>query len=205
MRQVSPAQRDLIGGHCRSGRIVMSAARQGQRGFNLLELLTAIGILGVLTAITVPSFQSISINSNLSTETNDLVSSLRQARSEAAKRGQDVTLCAANATLTACSDAGDWSTGWLIVDNAANVIRVREAFDSDTATEMSIAGATGRIVFNRNGFSTSARTIKLCGRDNSAQRARGVIVSVDGRVRLATDSDNNSIAEDRSGADLTCP
>ena len=205
MRQVSAAQRDLIGDHCRRARIVMSAAQRGQRGFNLLELLTAIAILGVLTAIAVPSFQSISINSNLSTETNDLVSTLRQARSEAAKRGQDVTVCAANAGLTACSDAADWSTGWLIVDNAANVIRVREALDSDTATEMAIAGATGRIVFNRNGFSTSARTIKLCGRDNAAQRARGVIISVDGRVRLATDSDNNSIAEDRSGADLTCP
>jgi type IV fimbrial biogenesis protein FimT len=204
MRQLSAAQHDSIGGDRRT-RIVMPAARRGQHGFNLLELLTAIAILGVLTAIAVPSFQSISINSNLSTETNDLVSSLRQARSEAAKRGQDVTVCAANASLTACSDAADWSTGWLIVDNAANVIRIREALDSDSASEMAIAGATGRIVFNRNGFSTSARTIKLCGRDNAAQRARGVIVSVDGRVRLATDSDNNSIAEDRSGADLTCP
>ena len=205
MRQVSAAQCDSSYGDRRRTRLGMSAAHSRQRGFNLLELLIAIGILGVITAIAVPSFQSISINSSLSTETNDLVSSLRQARSEAAKRGQNVTVCAANATLTACSDAADWSTGWLIVDNAANVIRVREALDSDTATEMAIAGATGRIVFNRNGFSTSARTIKLCGRDDSAQRARGVIISVDGRVRLATDSDNNSIAEDRSGTDLTCP
>jgi Tfp pilus assembly protein FimT len=153
----------------------------------------------------VPSFQSISINSSLSTETNDLVSSLRHARSEAAKRGQNVTVCSANADFTACSGDADWSTGWLIVDNAANVIRVREALDADTATEMAIAGATGLIVFNRNGFSSSARTIKICGRNNTAKRARGVIISVDGRVRLATDSNNNQIAEDRSGTDLTCP
>ena len=93
----------------------------------------------------------------------------------------------------------------MIVDSAANVIRVREALDSDTATEMAIAGAAGLIVFNRNGFSSNARTIKLCGRDGAAQRARGVIISIDGRVRLATDSDNNQIAEDRSGTDLTCP
>jgi hypothetical protein len=77
--------------------------------------------------------------------------------------------------------------------------------DTDTATEQAIAGATGLIVFNRNGFTSNARTIKICGRENLAQRARGVIISVDGRVRLATDSNSNSIAEDRSGTDLTCP
>lgn len=205
MRQVSAAMCDSICGARSRKRIAMSVARGCQGGFNMLELLIAIGILGLITAIAVPSFQSISINSSLSTETNDLVSSLRHARSEAAKRGQNVTVCSANAGLTACSGAADWSTGWLIVDDAANVIRVREALDSDTATEMAIVGTVGSIVFNRNGFSTSARTIKICGRDDSAQRARGVIISVDGRVRLATDSDNNSIAEDRSGTDLTCP
>jgi type IV fimbrial biogenesis protein FimT len=205
MRHVSAAQCDHICGGRSRTRIAMSVARRRQGGFNMLELLIAIGILGVITAIAVPSFQSMSINSSLSTATNDLVSSLRHARSEAAKQGLNVTVCSANADLTACSGASDWSTGWLIVDSAANVIRVREALDTDTATEMAVVGATGLIVFNRNGFTTSARTIKLCGRNDSAQRARGVIVSIDGRVRLATDSNSNSIAEDRSGTDLTCP
>jgi len=186
-------------------RIIAGGVRAGQRGFNLLELLIAISILGVITAIAVPSFQSISINSNLSTETNDLVASLRYARSEAAKQGLNVTVCSANAGLTACSGSADWSTGWLVVDSGGNVLNVREALPADTATEMDIVGGTGAIVFNRNGFSSSARTIKLCGPDNSARRARGVIVSVDGRVRLATDSNGNSIAEDRSGTDLGCP
>ena len=205
MRQVSAAQCDSICGGRSRTRFAMPVAGSRQRGFNMLELLIAIGILGVITAIAVPSFQSISINGSLSTETNDLVSSLRHARSEAAKQGLNVTVCSANADFTACSGAADWSTGWLIVDSAANVIRVREALDTDTATEMAVAGATGLIVFNRNGFTTSARTIKLCGRDDAAERARGVIISIDGRVRLATDSNNNSIAEDRSGTDLTCP
>lgn len=205
MRVLSAGKCDSIcGGQYRS-RIDMRRAPKWQSGFNLLELLIAIAILGIITALAVPSFQSIAINSNLSTETNDLVSTLRQARSEAAKRGENVTVCSADAGLTACSDSADWTTGWVIVDNGGNVIRVREALPSSTASEMAVVGATGRIVFNRNGFSTSARTIKLCGPDNSAQRARGVIISVDGRVRLATDSDNNSIVEDRSGTDLGCP
>lgn len=204
MRHLSAAQSNLICGRRRT-RISMPARIGQQHGFNLFELLTALAIMGVLTAIAVPSFQSISINSNLSTQTNDLVSSLRQARSEAAKRGQNVTVCAANAGQTACSGAADWSTGWLIVDNAANVLQVREPLKASTATESAIVGAAGLIVFNRNGFSSSARTIKICGPTNAAERARGVIVSVDGRVRLATDSNSNSIAEDRAGTDLTCP
>lgn len=205
MRATSAATCSSICGGSRPVRIIVCGTRASQRGFNLLELLIAISILGVITAIAVPSFQSISINSNLSTETNDLVSALRYARSEAAKQGLNVTVCSANAGLTACSGSADWSTGWLIVDSGGNVLNVREALPADTAAEMDIVGGTGAIVFNRNGFSSSARTIKLCGPENSARRARGVIVSVDGRVRLATDSNGNSIVEDRSGTDLGCP
>jgi type IV fimbrial biogenesis protein FimT len=183
----------------------MRLTHTAQQGFNLLELMIALGILGIITAIAVPSFQTVSINSNLSTETNDLVSSLRLARSEAAKQGLNVTVCSANAGLTACSGSADWSTGWLVIDSGGNVILAREALTANTAGEMSIVGAQGSIVFNRNGFSSSARTIKLCGPNNSAERARGVIVSVDGRIRLATDSDSDSIVEDRSGTDVTCP
>ena len=204
MRTQSAAQCDLIFGR-RRRRVGLRCGPSGQGGLNLLELLTAITILGIVTALAVPSFQSVSINSNLSTETNDLVSSLRLARSEAAKQGLNVTVCSANAALTACSDSADWGTGWLVIDSGGNILNIRDPLPSSSALEWGVVGATGRIVFNRNGFTSSARTIALCGPDGSAERARGVIVSVDGRVRLATDSNNNSINEDRSGADLGCP
>ena len=204
MRMSRATQCDSNCGGSRRTPVVMGGMPSRQRGFNLFELLIAIGILGIVTALAVPSFQSISINSNLSTETNDLVSSLRYARSEAAKRGQNVTVCSANAGLTACADDADWTTGWLIVDNGGIVVNVREPLPSSTATEVGIVGATGRIVFNRNGFTGSARTIRLCGPNDDNERARGVIISVDGRIRLATDSNNNSINEDRSGTDLSC-
>jgi len=205
MRHVSAANRNRV----RDGRVrpraAMRLAYTAQQGFNLLELLIAIAILGIITALAVPSFQSVSINSNLSTETNDLVSSLRLARSEAAKQGLNVTVCSANAGLTACSGSADWSTGWLVIDSGGNILLAREGLPANTAAEMAIVGAQGSIVFNRNGFSSSARTIKLCGPNNAAERARGVIVSVDGRIRLATDSDSDSIVEDRAGTDVTCP
>lgn len=205
MRHVSAANRNRVRDGQVRPRVAMRLTHTSQQGFNLLELMIALGILGIITAIAVPSFQTVSINSNLSTETNDLVSSLRLARSEAAKQGLNVTVCSANAGLTACSGSADWSTGWLVIDSGGNVILAREALTANTAGEMSIVGAQGSIVFNRNGFSSSARTIKLCGPNNSAERARGVIVSVDGRIRLATDSDSDSIVEDRSGTDVTCP
>lgn len=205
MRRERVQQRATIhGANCLLFTGLRSRAKS-QRGLTLFELLVSMAVFGLLTAIAVPSFETVSTNSSLATETNELMASLRQARSEAAKRGQNVTVCAANAALTACSGNGNWGAGWLIVDNAANVIRVREALTTNNASETSIIGAAGSIVFNRSGFSTNARTIKLCGRRNDARRARGVIISVDGRVRLATDSNSNSIVEDRSGTDLTCP
>ena len=134
MRHLSAANRDSIRGGRSRTRVSLRAGLAGQRGFNLFELLTAIAILGIITAIAVPSFQSITVNSRLSTETNDLVSSLRFARSEAAKQGQNVTVCAANAGLTACSGAADWSTGWIVIDTGGNVLFAREALQATTAS-----------------------------------------------------------------------
>lgn len=176
-----------------------------QHGLTLLELLSAIAVLGILTAIAVPSFVSVTESNALAADTNDLVASLQQARSQAITRGANVTVCAANAGLTACSGAADWSTGWVVLDEAANVLRVHEPLVANSASEINVVNAPGAVVFNRNGFSTDARTLKLCGPNNAANRARGIVITTDGRVRLAADGNGNGIVEDRTGADVGCP
>ena len=175
------------------------------RGLTLFEILVAMSVLGVVTAFAIPSFVSISANSSLATEINELGASLQHARSEAVTRGQNVTICTADATFAACAGTANWGGGWVVLDNAANVIRVHDALPDNVMTEINVVGPVGAVVFNRNGFTANARTIKLCDAQMVATRARGVIISVDGRMRLASDTDGNRIVEDLTGADLTCP
>lgn len=192
-----PFRKTRLAVHCRNANRV--------RGLTLFEILVAMSILGVVTAFAIPSFVSISANSSLATEVNELVATLQLARSEAVTRGQNVTICTADAGFAACAGTGNWGGGWLVLDSAANVIRVHGALPDNVMAEINVVGAVGAIVFNRNGFTADARTIKLCDPQLVATRARGVIISADGRVRLASDSDGNRIVEDLAGADVTCP
>lgn len=93
------------------------------RGFTLIELLVVMTISAILLAIAVPTFQS-SIASMRATEAaNSLVASLELARSEAMRRGLNVTVCRvgdSTAATPACSvtavgayGASDWANGWM--------------------------------------------------------------------------------------------
>jgi type IV fimbrial biogenesis protein FimT len=177
---------------------------KSQRGLNLLELMMAIAILGIVLAVGIPSYSAMTISNGLTNDTNDLVATMQFARSEAITRGENVTVCAANGTLDGCSGGGDWTTGWVILDAGGNPIRVHSPLTENTAAEVNIQNGVGAVIFNRNGFSTNARTIRMCGPKGDARRIRGVVVSPDGRIRLAADVDGNNVVEDQDGNNLGC-
>ncbi|MES9968646.1 MAG: GspH/FimT family pseudopilin [Candidatus Thiodiazotropha sp.] len=62
------------------------------QGYTLLELLVTLAIAAVLFAFVVPGFQSLSERNNVSTTSNELVSALLYARSEAVRIEDTVTL-----------------------------------------------------------------------------------------------------------------
>ena len=59
-------------------------------GFTLIELMITIAIVGILTALTLPSFTKSLKNNCMTTTTNNLVTSLQLAKSEAVKRRSTV-------------------------------------------------------------------------------------------------------------------
>lgn len=84
-------------------------------GFTLLELMITVTVLSILLGIAIPSFQDLMRRNRLATQTNELISSLALARSEAVKRGVRVTVCPANVNQDACSDSGDWAENGMII------------------------------------------------------------------------------------------
>lgn len=76
------------------------------RGFTAIELMVTIAVLSILTAIAVPSFGPITERWRVRSTAEDLQTSFYLARSEAIKRGGNVTIEA--------NEAG-WSVGWKVV------------------------------------------------------------------------------------------
>lgn len=101
-------------------------ARRGrsQAGFTLMELMLTIGLAAVLFGLAIPSFRGIIANNQLVTQTNDLITAVTLARSEAIKRNSTVTFCRVEAADdTDCAgEAGEW-TFWIIRNPAGDVIR----------------------------------------------------------------------------------
>jgi type IV fimbrial biogenesis protein FimT len=86
--------------------------RKTQHGFTLPELLTAIAIVGILAAITVPTLRQFSANTRTAAANNSLISALAIARSEALRRSTPVTVCS-SADAATCANSTNWATGWI--------------------------------------------------------------------------------------------
>src|SRR5436189_6473231 len=78
---------------------------QPAKGFTLIELITVAALVAVIAMLAAPSFESLVRSQRIKTATNDLVTTLVFARSEAVKRNADVT-------VTRVGSA--WNGGWTV-------------------------------------------------------------------------------------------
>ena len=89
----------------------------GWRGFTLVELLVVLAVMGILLTIAIPGYAFLMNTNRLAAVTNDLVSAIQLARSEAIKRGMRVTVCKtsnAMAVTPTCDTTASWQQGWLV-------------------------------------------------------------------------------------------
>jgi type IV fimbrial biogenesis protein FimT len=81
-------------------------SRTLQAGFTLIELVMTMAIAGILISIAIPSFTSIITNTRMTSGINELVTALNLARSEAIRRGEQVT------ARRKGTSSGQWGSGW---------------------------------------------------------------------------------------------
>ncbi|MCK5360406.1 MAG: GspH/FimT family pseudopilin [Gammaproteobacteria bacterium] len=192
---------------------IQMATGRRQYAFTLTELLVTLSITSILLGSSAPLFTGIIMNNRVVTISNDLLTALQVARSEAVKRNQDVTLCKSADSL---SCGGNWSDGWIIFSDKDHDRRL-DPVDGDTllytkkfdSLEYFISWNAFRsdnyIQYNAQGFIHSNNgTFKLCPPDNDVHYARAIIINRVGRARVSADSNNDGVHEDSRGRALVC-
>ncbi len=164
-----------------------------ERGVTLIELLVTLSIAVILMTIAVPSFQDFFRRNRIQSAASDLVAALNFARSEAIRRGANVTLCKSDngsaCNTSACSavppatNNNCWDRGWIVVA-AGQILRVQQALPN-LVTVRANTPFSHQIVFRPDGRITESLggSLFIC-HGGSATDARRVVLNGAGRVRV---------------------
>ncbi|WP_151705124.1 GspH/FimT family pseudopilin [Nitrincola alkalilacustris] len=150
-----------------------------QAGLTLVELMVTVSVLAVLLGVAAPSFVSTVQNSRATTLANAIVYAFNLARSEAVRRGDDITVCPSLNEET-CS-GNDWTVGWIVLAPDGTVIRSWSS--PQIGAVISLAQAD--VVFNGlGGLTGDAITFDAYYEGCKGDKARAVDIRVTGRISV---------------------
>jgi type IV fimbrial biogenesis protein FimT len=154
------------------------------RGFTIVELMVALAVAAALITIGLPAFNGFLGQQRLTTYTNDLVSGIAYARSEAAKLGGVVSVQA----LTTDNN-NEWGGGYCIVagnPGNCNGAPLRRVAAPTGVTLDAIGGldAIYTLSFNSRGLLVGGAggAIQICSTDASVQNGRTLNITLVGRT-----------------------
>ncbi len=140
-----------------------------QTGFSLMELMTALTVLGILLALAGPGLGNIVDESRLSGSARDLVVDFALARNEAAMRGQRVTVCTSADGATCATDS--WNDGRLVfidndtvgdVDGGDVILSTTPALDPSIETNPTGAAGAFFLSFEPRGRLAAPGQVEVC-------------------------------------------
>lgn len=152
-----------------------------QKGFTLLELLFTITVAAVILSFGVPGFMGFIDNNRAVTHTNDLVTALNLARSEATRRGTPVLLCSSSDGST-CGGSNDWSGGWIVRSTGGEVLR---SWPERSGGAGVLTADVPQIQFQARGSVAAGTVFQVRLPDCSANHGRDVSVNAAGRISVA--------------------
>jgi len=183
---------------------------QKYSGFTLVELMVTIAISAVLMAIALPNFSSFLVQTRVDNEISQLQRLLLSARNTAINAEQSVTICPLNASKACDTNWHNEISVFIDIDSDKvyepasdeRIIIVKGAINSSDKLQY----GQDSLIYTPTGSisgGVSATPFKYCPKDYD-DKSRGITVSTSGRSYVTSDSDNDSIDEDRSGSEITC-
>ena len=166
------------------------------RGVSLMECLIALAMMAILSVLAVPTFRDLLVRRTVLVTAEALVDDLRFARTEALKRGGQVSVCN-SANGLSCSQSAIWVDGWIVfvdggntamVDGSDEILRVqtRQSGMASIASDKPANDKTS-FSFRPTGMaSPSSQSFKFTpAAPVPANSLRWVCISSQGRPRLA--------------------
>lgn len=154
---------------------------RNNRGFSLVELLTILGIIGIVTAIAIPNMISWRAGHKLRGVANNFMTDLQMARLRAIRESAQVAVVinANGYTIFVDDGAGGGTANDYTLDPGEAQLR---NVTLPPGVTISLNNFTaGRTAFNSRGMPLNLGTLRF---QNSAGDTRGVVINRVGRIRL---------------------
>lgn len=148
------------------------SARRHSSGFTMTELLLVVAVLGILAALAVPSFRSLTQSQQAKTASFELFASLSLARSEAIKR---------NGNVTVTPVAGEWQAGWNITSGGTTIS------SHGALRGVVVTGGPASVVYARTGriVGATAPSFQIDNETTATANVRCIRIDLSGMPRTA--------------------
>lgn len=180
-----------------------------KQGFTLIELMVAIAVVAIISAIALPNLNTLIVKTRVDNEISEMQRLLLTARNMAINTGKNTTVC----PLAGGVCTTNWQNEISVFTNGDNaiatnntyalpdeLIKVKDAIQVGDKLQYAqtsvIYAPTGRLL-------TAAASFNYCPK-NEADSARSITVSTSGRSYTSSDTDSDGKDENRSGASISC-
>lgn len=143
------------------------------RGFTLLELMVVVALLAIISALAAPSFKNLLASQRVRVTAYNIVADLILARSEALKRGENVSLTPA---------LSQWTNGWSV-----NVVSTTEILggQGSVGNGVQFTASPTSVTFDRNGRTNVTAVIRFALTDGGSN-PRCISLDPSGRPKTAS-------------------
>ncbi|MEY5098234.1 MAG: type fimbrial biosis protein FimT [Pseudomonadota bacterium] len=168
--------------------------------------MVTVTILAIGAAIAAPSYSAMIKRNRSRSVASELLAALNLARSEAARRGQPVTVCKSSDGSSCAGSSIQWDSGWIVFVNenaqTEGSPAVRDSGELILLARQNLPGGVtvrpnnnlaNYLTYSRTGLANQMGTFAVCS-DSDETRAQAIVVDLT-RALLTSDSNGNGIPE----------